>query len=337
MKFCFVFFLFFFAFSAHSQYPQVPQGEIRAHVEEIKSSDSMIAKMNGSFGWKIGDRAYIVSQDDNKLILAVVEFQGFEESKDKDLRLIFTRRTSLGAGFIRPGDLVTVFDLSTSHSVFKGRNELLVRDRGDVSSRYKPIITQGLTIGETAQTLSQGDIMIDYTSYTYYGLTNNLTISSWGLGNLFGYPNLALKTRVWNSQFSVLGLGTSMVYDDRSDSGDVAIKLFLDSFDTRNQISHTSLTFSLVRWELKNKDSAIKVGGSRSIQTGYEFILENWDRILIGPSYDFDLKTVGGYISWLQIWDIYHLQIGLTSTNLASFKLDAKNGYFPAIQMYWRF
>ena len=64
---------------------------------------------------------------------------------------------------------------------------------------------------------------------------------------------------------------------------------------------------------------------------------KNWDRVLFGPNYNFDLKTVGGYLGYIAIWDTFHLETTLATTNISSGRLDASNGYYLSADMFWRY
>lgn len=323
--------------SALTLFAQDPNHEIKAVIVDVDTKESLIATALREDIWHADQRAYVVSQDDGASILAVVEYAGEGDIVNGQRMIRFKFETSLGSGFVRKGDLVVVFDLRSYHPFYKGRNELIVGDQGGVSSRYKPLVTQGVAIGDTAQTLNEDDYLIDLYSRSYWGVTDQITLSSLLLGNFFGFPNFSGKARVWNQKYSVVSVGSSAIYDRAKQSGNVVLNFFWDSIDSNSQISHTNFSLGLARWDLKERDSALKLMGSTSIQTGYEIVLTNWDRILWGPSYNFDSKAVGGYVSWVMIWDTYHLQFGLNSTNVSKFRLDAEDGYYPTVEMYWRF
>ena len=67
---------------------------------------------------------------------------------------------------IRIGDELVSFDLSSATEDYMGSTELIVREEAaNTSARFKPLFTQGILIGETAQTLANNEFM-----FTWYGL-----------------------------------------------------------------------------------------------------------------------------------------------------------------------
>ncbi|MNL36695.1 hypothetical protein D3C87_1587930 [compost metagenome] len=110
-----------------------------------------------------------------------------------------------------------------------------------------------------------------------------------------------------------------------------------DSISSENTVSHTVLSIALFTFDEAKDATAIKSLGTSSFQTGYEFILGNWDRVLVGPSYNFEKQAVGGYLSYLKIWDRFHLGVSLNSTNITELKYSTSDGYYLAGDAYWRF
>ena len=56
--------------------------------------------------------------------------------------------------FIQVGDQMTHLDLSSDNERYKGTTDLIIKEEGKkISAKYRPLFTQGLTAGETAQTL----------------------------------------------------------------------------------------------------------------------------------------------------------------------------------------
>ncbi|MEK6627493.1 MAG: hypothetical protein AABY53_02615, partial [Bdellovibrionota bacterium] len=93
----------------------------------------------------------------------------------------------------------------------------------------------------------------------------------------------------------------------------------------------------LVNWTNSGDAAAIKYLTSSSFQTGYEIILDKWDRFLIGPSYNFDKKALGGYFSYIWVFDRMHTQLSLNATDVTHFRLDPTDGYYGFFDIFWRF
>jgi hypothetical protein len=118
------------------------------------------------------------------------------------------------------------------------------------------------------------------------------------------------------------------------------LNIYWDSISSESTISHTFISIALYSFEEAERATVIKSLGTSSFQSGYEFVLGNWDRVLLGPSYNFENKTLGGYLTYLKIWDRFHLGASLTTTDITEFTLfpqDGGDGYYLSVDAYWRF
>jgi hypothetical protein len=94
---------------------------------------------------------------------------------------------------------------------------------------------------------------------------------------------------------------------------------------------------ALATFDKAKNFSALKGAGTSSLQSGYEFVMDDWNRVLLGPSYNFDNKTVGGSISYMWIWDHFHSMIGVSTTDISNLVYNLRDGYYFNFDMYWRF
>jgi len=209
---------------------------------------------------------------------------------------------------VRARDTLIELDLSGPHPLYNGHTELLVRDQGKhVSSRYRPLFTQGFSIGETAQTLAAREIFVEIYGNMAYGLTPWWSVSSFLPGFLLDSPNGSMKFRMLDSTNDTLSMGVSLTKIRDSSSTAMNLTVFWDSITSDHMISHTLATFAVATLQNVEDTVAIKTAGTSSLQTGYEAILDNWDRVLFGPNYNFETKTIGGYVVYKRIWDHFHL------------------------------
>jgi hypothetical protein len=89
------------------------------------------------------------------------------------------------------------------------KTELIDPDEsvGFVSSRYRSLYTQGLGIGETAETLRKDELLLAWYGYLAYGAKDWLTFSSYLPFNAFGASNCQVKARFFNSLENKLAAG----------------------------------------------------------------------------------------------------------------------------------
>jgi hypothetical protein len=205
-----------------------------------------------------------------------------------------------------------------------------------ISSKYRPLFTQGFNIGETAQTLWPKEVLITWYGLAYYGIAERWTVGSFLPANFLGAYNFSTKLKVYESDANVFATGLSYAKIPNDTRSTLNINLIWDSVSSETVVSHTFASVALFTFNQAGDTTAIKSLGSSSLQTGYEFILDDWNRVLAGPVYNFEKKTVGGYLSYLMIWDKFHFSLSANSTNLASPKLSPIDGYYFFFDAYWR-
>ncbi|HRO68368.1 MAG TPA: hypothetical protein PL182_12435 [Pseudobdellovibrionaceae bacterium] len=241
---------------------------------------------------------------------------------------------------VRPGDSLVQLDLTTDEPIYRGHTELFVRSWSgpDISSRYRPLFTQGFSIGETAQTLQRDEIFVGVYGHLSYGLTERLTAGSFLTGFLLDSPNGNLKYKVWDENSDTVSMALSVTKIKESSSTALNLTIYWDAITSDKMVSHALATFAVATLSQDFRDTAaIKGAGSSSFQTGYEMVLDSWDRVLFGPSYNFELKSLGGYLAYKRIWNHFHLSGSLSTVDVRELKLDPKTGYVALVEAYWRF
>jgi len=239
---------------------------------------------------------------------------------------------------VQVGDQVARIDLTSEDENYKSDTSLFIKKSSQaISSKYKLLVTQGPFIGETAESLWQDEFLVNYLGQINYGIYSWMTIGTLAPANAVGAPNGQFKFRLYNSNETILSMGLNFTKIPNSDESTANITFMWDSVSNRSLISHNYITLAVVSFKNAQDAAALKSVGTSSLQTGYEFLLSNWNRVLIGPNYNFENRKVGGYVSFIKIWDRFHLQLSLNTTNIESFKISATDGYYPFIDMYWRY
>ncbi len=240
---------------------------------------------------------------------------------------------------VRVGDKVVSLDLSSSQMDYGGGTDrLVVKSSSEkISSRYKPIVTQGLSIGDTAETLWKDEYLFTYYGQLSYGVNDFLSMGTVLPLNITGSPNASLKLRMYRSATNVISTGLTYTNIPNSSASSFNINFMWDSIANNDLITHNFITLAVVSFDNAEDVSAIKSLGTSSLQTGYEFIMNDWSRFLVGPNFNFEKKSVGGYFSYLKILDRIHLQFSINSTNIRSFKLSPTDGYYAFFDVYWRY
>lgn len=251
-------------------------------------------------------------------------------------RLLWTSSSRL----VPPRAELYKVDLREGAKEFSGRAELL--DHGDLygevtSSRYRPLYTQGLGIGETAETLRKDELILTWYGLLGFGAYDWLSVSSILPLNAFGGPNFQAKAKLFSSNQNKISAGFSAWRVLGTQESVLNLNFMWDSFSNSSVVTHSFVTLAVLSYDNSKDTTAVKSLGSSAFQSGYEFILDNWARVLVGPSYNFETKALGGYVSYLKIWDRFHLQLSLASNNVGAFRADLKEGYYGFFDAYWRF
>ncbi len=288
--------------------------------------------------WIVGENLAVISQNAKVGVFAFVEIEYIEKIHEKkyqlNLRLLRQSRRYL----IMKGDSIQRLDLSVGNPDYLGSTDLIVKSSDlNISSKYRPLFYQGPTIGETAQTLYKDEFLFNYFGSAFYGVYDWLTVGTNAPANLFVGPNINFYAKFYDTESTTLTTGLSFQQLNKEDQSVLNLNFYWDSTSSDSLISHTQLSLGLIRWDRAAESSAVKTLTSSSFQTGYELITDDWDRILIGPSYNFEKKTLGGFLSYIWIFDRLHCQLSINSTDVAKFKLDVKDGYYGFFDVYWRF
>lgn len=238
---------------------------------------------------------------------------------------------------IQPYDLVTRVFLDSYERNYLATTDLIVRkSEKTISSRYRLLLTQGQNI-ETAETLWQYESLVFWYGLYYFGLTNRISIGTLFPGYLVNSPNISLKTKIYNGSNNLLAVGLTAVKVPNDSMTTLNFNFMWDAINSSSNISHTFLSFAFRRFQDADQKTYIKAYGNTTLQTGHEFLLSNWSRILIGPNINVETKKVGGYLAWVKLFDHFHFQVSINSTNIQSVRLSQEDGYYPVVDAYWRF
>lgn len=288
--------------------------------------------------WYIGEVIAVQSQTPGVGIVGFVEVTGIEVKSDGTYVVTCDLLRQSRLNFIQIGDQIMHLDLSSTNEKYKGTTDLLIKEQGkNISSKYKPLYTLGVAAGETAETLWESEYLVTWYGQVNYGVRKWLTVSSVVPADLLGAPNASVKFQLYESYSNVFAAGLNFTKIPNETNSTLNLNIHWDSFSSESVVSHTFLSIALFSFEEAEDTTAIKSLGTSSLQTGNEFILDNWDRILVGPSYNFEKKAIGGFLTYLKIYDKFHLSFSMNSTNITSLKLSPVDGYYFLFDAYWRF
>lgn len=288
--------------------------------------------------WKVGEVVTVVSQNPKIGAVAFVEIESVRPKSDGGVELKLSLVRQSRKFFIQSGDFIKRLDLTAKNADYVGTTDLIIRESAvGVSSKYRPMVHQGFIIGDTAQTLYHKEFLVNYFGNLYYGITPNITVGTLAPVNVLGRPNFNFRMKLYDSDATTLSSGFSFVRLDKERQASLNWNLYWDNTSSDALIAHTFLGIGTISWENSEDAAPLKYLTSSSFQTGYEVILDNWDRFLIGPSYNFEKKALGGYLSYVWIEDRVHVQVSINATDVTHLRLDPTDGYYGFVDMFWRF
>ncbi|WP_413557494.1 hypothetical protein [Bdellovibrio sp. HCB209] len=301
--------------------------------------DDKLIKARTNFNdWRVGETVSVESQKSGVGIIGFMEILGVSNKEDGTYEITAELLRQSRLHFIQVGDEIAHIDLSSDNDKYKGTTDLIIKRRGkNISSKYKPLFTQGVSVGETAETLWENEYLVTWFGQVNYGVKDWLSVNTIIPGDLADAPNAAAKVRLYQSDSNVFAISANAAHVPKDDTTSLNLTVYWDSISSESVISHTLFTVAAMSFENASDITAIKSLGTTSFQTGYEFILGSWDRVLLGPSYNFETKALGGYLTYLKIWDRFHFSLSLNSTDVSSFKLSPVDGYYVLFDAYWRF
>ena len=309
----------------------------RGYVQSIDSAKTMTV-LSAYSEFRLGELLVVQSHDPGQDIIGFVQIESVATSGDGQYILKVRLVRASKFAMIQLGDVLYRMDVNTYHKEYKGTTELIMRNEDpESSSSYKSLVFMGLSSGETAQTLRKYEFLVNIVGYLDYGLTSRFTVGSLLPGNVFSTPNVHGKYKMYESDSNVFSFGMNYFQSPETSTGAINANLYWDSISSESVISHTNLSLALASFDKAKNLTALKGAGTSSLQSGYEFIMDDWNRVLLGPSYNFENKSVGGYVSYMWIWDHFHALFGVSTTDISNVEYNVRDGYYFNFDMYWRF
>lgn len=312
-------------------------GEIKGRVLYLVDHQHLIVRTEHK-DWQVGEVIAVESQAADVGIIGFLEVLRLERGPQRDYEIKARLIRGSAVHFIQSGDTILKLDLSGDNEAYKGTTQLIIeKSETKTAARYKPLVFQGFLIGETAQTLWQGESLLTWYGDYSYGITERMSVRSLLPANFYDAYNLKTKYRAYSSVSSTVSVGLSLNEIPDSTESAINFDFYWDSISSESTISHTFVTLALFSFNRAEKVTAIKSLGSSAIQSGYEIIMDDWSRVLVGPVYNFEKKALGGYLSYMKIWDHFHFSATISTTNVASLKIAPEDGYYGLLDAFWRF
>ncbi len=239
---------------------------------------------------------------------------------------------------VRPGNFLQKVDLTNYHTNMPGRFDLVRKDQKDIAAKFKHLVYLDYQLGQAAATLDKHENLAGLTTYAY-GVTNNFQLDSTTLLNFAKIFNVGAKLNVLSGEDYRVSLYSKYYrYFKYQNQSAYDFEAIIDKTSNTNMMTFTKVSHKVRRPEGSGilTPNIYTKSSNTEVQTIYGYILNNWNRVLLGPKYNIEQKTLGGAAIYTVIYNHFHWSFALQTSNLSKLRL-GKDGYDYYLDFYWRF
>jgi len=242
----------------------------------------------------------------------------------------------IGNSLVMPRDLIYPLNKKVlKESKIPGFASLTVTGKKDIPARFKDLASFGVFTSE-GHTLDKSEVLLSLFKIQY-GLTSDVNLQIVNALWLDGYANAGLKVAALRNKYAKITVHSLGAHSFKNDdyiwqAGGVITLPQNAKFQNHFMVN---LTFDKQSDEAKaTKD--LNLFRDSDIRNISEYVTDNWNRILWGPAYNVELQTFGGTVSYMWIWDTFHMSLGLATRDFTELKM-GPDGYYYVYDLFWRF
>jgi len=303
-------------------------------VENFIERRRILVTLDMEYELQKGDRVIVLTQEKQEL----VALGNITEILISDLphRAVVAVDEILGTNQILIGDAVeklTPQNLERYH--VQGYLSLVLADEKGIPSKYKDLAYLGV-FNSDGHTLAEKEWLISLTS-VQYGIADPFTIKANHALYLDGYANIGFKSRLMRNRFGHLTMNGLLGRQINRDDWASTVGMVLTIPSNEKFQSHLVINANIEGLdEDKAEVKKLNIFPDSDVRTIYEYITDDWDRFLFGPSFNFESRTVGGTVSHMWIWDTFHLNLGIGTKDVSELEFKS-GGYYVLFDFFWRF
>jgi len=306
-------------------------------VKEIKSSKKLIITITQQHQFNIQDRVIIVSKQDNTAI-AFGHITKFHSSGDATIFIDEVINSSL----IMNDDVVYPLDYKLlKKKKIPGFTSLTLSGAKSkkAPAMYKDLAYFGALTAE-GHALDKYEFLAS-PFQIQYGVTNKFGLRFINALWFDNYINLGFKYQIMKNEYAKLTLNSFAAHNTSEEKWLIQAGGILTLPSNAKFENHISVNFRLdpaaAKEESNNPISrGIPIFQDSDIRNITEYITSDWNRILFGPVYNVELNSFGGTVSYMWIWDHFHMSLGVATRDFSELKVGTK-GYYLVYDMFWRF
>lgn len=303
-------------------------------VESFIERRRILVELDVDYTLEKGERLIILTQE--KQILVAIGTVSEILISELPHRAVVDVQEILGSNQILVGDPVeklTPDNLKLYH--VPGHLSLILGDSEKVPAKYKDLAYLGVFNSE-GHTLAKDEWLVSLAS-VQYGLGDTFTLKAQQSLYLDGFANLGFKQRLMRNRFGHLTINSQLARQINRDDWASSLGIVLTLPSNEKFQSHLIINAKLEDIDESNPEvSKLNLFPDSDVRTIYEYITDDWDRFLFGPSFNFDTRTVGGTVSQMWIWDTFHFNLGIGTKDVSELEFKS-NGYYVLFDFFWRF
>lgn len=281
-----------------------------------------------------GAKVIIISRQTNKAI-------AFGRVKKIDLTVsphvaIINVEEIIENVMVMPKDLVYPLDYKfIKDKEVPGFASLSLQGDETIPAKFKELANFGVFTSE-GHTLDKNEALVSLFQLQY-GVTNSLSAKVVNALWLDGYANAGLKYRVLRNKFAKITVNTLGAYKVQSrdyiwQAGGVITLPQNAKFQ-----NHLMVNITLdPQFAEAHATRGLGLFQDSDIRSITEYVTDNWNRILYGPTYNVELQTFGGTVSYMWIWNTFHMSLGLATKDFSNLEV-GREGYYYVYDLFWRF
>ena len=303
-------------------------------VSEIIDPQEMIADIFDATKIKQGSKVLIVSRASKKAI-------AFGSVKKIDLNVsphiaLITIEEIIDNNMVMTKDLIYPLDyLTLKEEKIPGFASLSLNGNTDISAKFKELANFGVFTSE-GHTLDDKEILVSPFQFQY-GVTNDFGVKMVTALWLDGYANLGFKYRALRSKYAKISVNTFGAYKVQSNDYIWQTGGVITLPQNAKFQNHLMVNITLdPQFSEAHATKGLGLFQDSDIRSITEYITDDWNRILYGPTYNVEQQTLGGTASYMWIWSTFHMSLGMATKDFSNLNF-GKNGYYYVYDFFLRF
>jgi hypothetical protein len=301
---------------------------------EILGPQEILADIYDATRMEKGSKVIIISRQVKKAI-AFGTIQKIDLTISPHMALIKIEEI-IGDHMIMLKDLIYPVD----YQLMKDKNipgfaSLSLQGDNDIPAKFKELAYFGVFTSE-GHTLDAQEFLAS-PFQLQYGMTNDFGVKMVSALWLDGYANLGLKYRAIRNKHAKISVNTLGAYKVQSNDYIWQVGGVITLPQNAKFLNHSMVNITLdPQFSAAHATKSLGLFNNSDIRNITEYITDDWNRILYGPTYNVELQTLGGTASYMWIWDTFHMSLGIATQDFTNLNFGT-NGYYYVYDFFWRF